>query len=445
MNEPMLALYADHLAVALARSEATLERHRLDALILDAGDAVARSRFDDQWFAYRPAAHFAWWLPLHAPGSCLLLRPGRRPTLYWHDPQSYWEAPPPPSHHGFAAHMDVHLARQAVALHAETATGRAAVVGESEARARALAPNAAWNPPDLVADLDAARTLKTPYEIACLAEANARAARGHDHLRQLFAAGSQSELDLHLDYLRATWQDDAETPYKNIVALDAHAATLHHIAYGRGAPAGASSSLLVDAGATCHGYHADITRTWVRGSGEAADRFRALVRAVDDLQQQLCDAIAIGTPYEALHDRAHLLVGEALRQVGLVHASAEAAVAKEVTFAFFPHGLGHSLGLQTHDVGCARIRPRSDNPWLRNTSTIAEGQVFTIEPGIYFIEGLLGPLRACEAGRVVDWRLVESLRPFGGVRIEDDVVVDAARGHLNLTRAVLPEGGGNAR
>ncbi len=439
-----MTLYADHLTMATARTEIALERCGWDTVVVDAGEAIAKSRFDDQWFAYRPVAHFAWWLPLHAPGSCLVVRPGRRPTLVWLDPQSYWEAPPPPSHHGFAAHMDVQLVHDLTALPRDLLQGRCAIVAETEARARLLAPDAAWNPPELVAELDLARTLKTPYEIACLAEANARAAAGHDRLRQVFAAGSTSELDLHLDYLRATWQDDAETPYKNIVALDQHAATLHHIAYGRGAPAGSAGSLLVDAGATCHGYHADITRTWVRGSGEAADRFRALVAAVDRLQLALCDRIAIGTPYEDLHDHAHLLIGEALRQVGVVKGSAEAAVAKDVTFAFFPHGLGHSLGLQTHDVGCARIRPRADNPWLRNTSTIAGNQVFTIEPGVYFIEGLLAPLRASPAGQTVNWQVVDALRPFGGVRIEDDVVVDAARGHLNLTRAVLPQGGGEA-
>lgn len=444
MTESLLMLYADHLAIATARTEAALERHGVDTLILDAGEALAKSRFDDQWFAYRPVPHFAWWLPLHAPGSCLVLRQGRRPTLVWHDPQTYWEAPPPPSHHGFAAHMDVQLVQHNSGLPADLLAGRCAVVSESEARASLLVPDAAWNPAALLADLDDARTVKTPYEIACLAEANARAARGHDTLRQAFAVGGKSELDLHLDYLRATWQDDAETPYKNIVALDQHAATLHHIAYGRGSLGDSAGSLLLDAGATCHGYHADITRTWVRGSGEAADRFKALVTAVDRLQQDLCERIAIGMPYEDLHDHAHLLVGQALRQLGVVRASAEAAVAKDITFAFFPHGLGHSLGLQTHDVGCARIRPRSDNPWLRNTSTIAQGQVFTIEPGVYFIEGLLGPLRASPAGRDVDWRLVDALRPFGGVRIEDDVVVDAGRGHLNLTRAVLPEGGGAA-
>ncbi len=85
--------------------------------------------------------------------------------------------------------------------------------------------------------LDELRTKKTPYEVACIAEANLRARAGHDALRDLFREEDASELDLHLHYLRATSQDDWETPYKNIVAQGPSAATLHHVAYGRRANA----------------------------------------------------------------------------------------------------------------------------------------------------------------------------------------------------------------
>ena len=86
------------------------------------------------------------------------------------------------------------------------------------------------------------------------------------------------------------------------------------------------------------------------------------------------------------------------------------------------------------------LRPRADNPFLRNTSTIAEGQVFTIEPGLYFIDGLLAELRARPEGKLVDWNMVESLAHFGGIRIEDDLLV-LEKGVRNFTREVLPIGG----
>jgi len=84
---------------------------------------------------------------------------------------------------------------------------------------------------------------------------------------------------------------------------------------------------------------------------------------------------------------------------------------------------GHSLGLQTHDVGCASRAPRPDNPFLRNTTDVATNQVFTIEPGVYLIADLLEPLRAGPQGAGVDWTLVDALAPLGGVRIEDNILV----------------------
>jgi Xaa-Pro dipeptidase len=77
--------------------------------------------------------------------------------------------------------------------------------------------------------------------------------------------------------------------------------------------------------------------------------------------------------------------------------------------------------------------PRPDNRFLRNTSTIEVGQVFTIEPGVYIIDALLAPLRDDSRARLLDWQVIDELRPFGGIRIEDNVLV-LAGGIRNLTR-----------
>jgi len=92
-------------------------------------------------------------------------------------------------------------------------------------------------------------------------------------------------------------------------------------------------------------------------------------------------------------------------------------------------------------VGCATVKPRPDNPFLRNTTVISDRQCFTIEPGIYFIDALLRPLREGPLARAVDWKLVDALAPLGGIRIEDDVIVHE-NGLRNLTRESLPIGGG---
>jgi Xaa-Pro dipeptidase len=193
------------------------------------------------------------------------------------------------------------------------------------------------------------------------------------------------------------------------------------------------TSLLVDAGAKCNGYGSDITRTVVRGDGAAARRFGELVARMDRLQQDVCGRIRVGLAYEDLHDASHRLLADVLRDLGIATGSPGELVERGVTRALFPHGLGHSLGICVHDVGMKLRPPRPDNRFLRNTSTIEVGQVFTIEPGIYFIDALLGPLRADDRARLLDWARIDELRPFGGIRIEDNVAVQTA-GVRNLTR-----------
>jgi Xaa-Pro dipeptidase len=430
-------LYLDHVADLERRFERVLAEQALDAVVLESGAPSKRSRYDDAYWPLRPCPHFQHWLPLAEADCALVVRPGRRPTLLRPATTSFWEKAAPPETTAFEEVFDVVALRDPADGPKHHGGGRVAVVGEAHDP-----------PPALAKALDALRTTKTPYEVACLAEANRRARAGHEALRDAFragevpgSAGAPTELDLHLHYLRVTAQDDWETPYKNIVAFGENAATLHHVAYGRTARTRAAESLLVDAGATCRGYCADITRTWLKGEGAAASAFAHLVAGVEAMQKRLCAAVKVGLPYEALHEESHQQVGAILREVGVVRGSVDEAVATGVTRAFYPHGLGHSLGLQTHDVGCALRPPKAKNPFLRNTSDIAVGQAFTIEPGIYFIEALLAPLRDKAEGAIVDWTAVGALAPLGGVRIEDDVVVHEA-GVRNLTREQLPLGGG---
>jgi Xaa-Pro dipeptidase len=431
-------LHQAHVSRLAADTARALQQHGFDALVVHSGSPQKWMQPDDNYWPLRTTAEFRHWAPLHEAGCALVVEPGRTPRLLRLIAHSFWEAPAPTETNHFWRSFEVVEVTSQAAMRDLMPKGRAAFIGDD------LSAAAAWgiesvNPLDLVATLDQLRVHKTPYEVECLAEANRRAAAGHEELRRLFAAADRSELELHLAFLGATRQDDAETPYKNIVALGAHAATLHHVSYAKRAQP--AQSLLVDAGASFAGYGSDVTRTWVKGAGAAASAFAHLISQVEAMQQRLCSQAHVGLRYEALHDESHRQVGGILREVGVVKRSADDAVASGVTRAFYPHGLGHSLGLQVHDVGCATVKPRPENPFLRNTTVISERQCFTIEPGIYFIESLLRPFREGPRARDVDWKLVDALAAFGGVRIEDDVVV-REDGLRNLTREVLPQGGG---
>lgn len=437
MERDLLArLYAEHVRDLDRRYAAALQECGFDAVVVHSGTALKRSEFDDQYWPLRPVPHFQHWVPLAWPDCAVLIRPGQVPKLFRMVSRSYWEQPAAHDSDHWQGPWDIVDLTNPDAVAQHLPQGRVAFVGEDRARARAWGiADDAVNPPKLAGRLDRLRVHKSAYEVECLAEANRRAVRGHDALQLAFLQGDRTELDLHLLFLAATGQDDPETPYKNIVAQGRNAAVLHHVGYQRSAPSRSAESLLLDAGATFQGYAADITRTWVKGSGATADAFRALVDETERMQQRLCASVQVGLPYEELHEQAHRQVAGILREVGILLHELGPQAAGRISRAFFPHGLGHSLGLQCHDVGCALVKPKLDNPFLRNTSIIEAGQVFTIEPGIYFIPSLLDDLRAGPYSAAIDWRLVHALAELGGVRIEDDLFVTGGPDTVrNLTR-----------
>jgi Xaa-Pro dipeptidase len=439
-RDTLVSLYAAHLDELTRRTAAVCVRHGLEGLVLHSGTPQKKTTFDDQFWPLVTVPFFKHWLPLAVEGCALLVVPGEKPTLFFNVERGFWEGPPEPESDHFWSFFHVVEVKSSADIRKALRSRIGGLAGVGEDRAFFGALGLAEDrilPAKLLEDLNALRVQKTPYEVACLREANRRACRGHASVLQAFATGEYSELDLHLIYLRQTEQDDPETPYKNIVALNEHAATLHHVSYGRQRTA--AQSLLLDAGATYLGYDSDITRTAVKGTGAVADVFRGLVDGVNRLQLQLCDEAKAGLNYQELHDRSHHLLADVLKAVGVAKSTASAAALVDggVTRKLFPHGLGHSLGLVTHDVGCRQVAPRDDNPFLRNTADIAVDQCFTIEPGCYFIPSLLAELRALPAAGELDWRLVDELVPFGGVRVEDDLVV-VQGGIDNLTRAFLP-------
>jgi Xaa-Pro dipeptidase len=438
------SLHAAHVHELQRATEQVLRAHGVDALVLHSGSPMLRTRFDDIYWPVRASPWFLHWAPLQEAHCHLIVRPGQKPVLLRPKDFDFWETPPEPESNHFWGPFDVREGTRAALLSEAKSlcAGKVAFVGDDLSAAADLGLAEHANEKTLMRALDQLRVHKDAYEELCLAEANRRAAVGHDELRRLFAAGDLPELELHLAFLRSTNQDDTDTPYKNIVALGHHAATLHHVAYAKRAQP--ALSMLVDAGASFAGYAADITRTWVKGGSAGASAFAQLVAQVERFQQELCKEALPGREYESLHDRSHELVAEALHVVGVGKASPQELVDSGLTRAFFPHGLGHSLGLVCHDVGCALRAPKKGNEWLRNTSTITERQTFTIEPGIYFIPELLAPFRAGPHAASIDWALCDELGKLGGIRIEDDVVVGpASLGVRNLTRELLPRGGGD--
>ena len=426
-------LYPAHLRVLIGRADRILAEAGFDALVIHAG-APPTQFLDDQDYPFKVNPHFKAWVPVTDNPHCVLVHvPGRTPQLLFYRPDDYWHKPAPLPTAAWTGSLDLQpLGRPGDAASHWTGLGRVAFVGDPLLFAGQ--PAEAVNPPDLLQRLHYERAVKTPYELQCLRLANELGVRGHRAALAAFRAG-KSEFTAQLRYLEACQLREDEVPYNNIIAYNEHAAILHYQHLDREVPR-PLRSFLIDAGAPCRGYASDITRTYAAAPGVFAD----LVAAVDDAQQRLCAEITVGRDYRDVHLTAHRVLGDVLHDAGLVDVPGEDALAQGLTRVFFPHGIGHLLGLQVHDVGgvmggaggTERPRPPG-HPYLRLTRMLEPGVVVTVEPGLYFIDSLLAAAHADERRARIDWSRVDALRPFGGVRIEDNVAA-TAQGPLNLTR-----------
>jgi Xaa-Pro dipeptidase len=435
--------YAEHLQVLDQRWHAALDFAGLDAAIVTAGEP--RDYFlDDQAAPFRPNPHFAQWFPdPDCAHAALLIRPGHPPTLFFFQPRDYWHQPPAIPDWA-RDHLNVETYHDLQGLHdalgrAVSPINRLALVGE---QAPGNLGSMQHNPALLLNHLHYYRAYKTDFEVGCMDLANSRAVAGHLAARQAFHEGL-SEFDTHMRYLSAARQTASDLPYGSIVAQNQHAGVLHYQHYARYVPQ-PLLSFLIDAGASAHGYAADITRTYA--APDAGD-FADLVAAMDAAQRTLINSIVPGMDYAEIHHNAHRAVATILVDHGLVTCSADAALETGLTRTFLPHGVGHLIGLQTHDVGGQQISPEGgtrpppeDYPALRLTRKIESGQVFTIEPGLYFIPMLLEEARTSAHGRNIEWQRIEALAPCGGIRIEDNVVVTETATR-NMTREAFARHG----
>lgn len=430
-------LYRTHLETLKNRYACALDRAGGEAVLIGAGLPVLIHR-DDQDHPYRPEPLFMQWAPLGAhPGSALLFRPGRKPVLFVHEPDDFWHQAAPLPSGPWDKLIDIRVVRDRAALVKTCARLRHLKLLGDPAQWRGLGLKGTANPKALLTCLDYDRAWKTGWEVECLREATRLGLAGHRAVRAGFDAGC-SEYELGLLFLAACGQTDAELPYPAIVAINRNGATLHYQHRERvRLPRGARHSLLLDAGCTHYGYASDITRTHAARRGE----FATMVRDMHAAQQRLCALVRPGVAFPELQLAAHREIAGLLARWDIVRLSPDAMLAARVTDHFLPHGLGHFLGLQVHDVGGDLAGPGGGKlprpprfPRLRLLRPLEPGMVVTIEPGLYFIDTLLERLRARRsAARHVQWQHLATLRQYGGIRIEDDVLVTRT-GHRNLTR-----------
>jgi Xaa-Pro aminopeptidase len=208
--------------------------------------------------------------------------------------------------------------------------------------------------------------------------------------------------------------------FHTIVAAGDHSAILHFTPTTRELRDG--DLLLVDAGAEHRGYASDVTRTYPIGAELGSEQ-----RLVWETVRRACDAAIAtcrpGVQWRDVHRAAALVVAEGLAELGVLRGAPESLVDGGAVTLFFPHGIGHMVGLGVRDAGAASDEGREPAPGLprlRVDIALQPRHAWTVEPGIYFVAPLLAQHRD---RRDVEWDRVDGLLGFGGVRIEQNVLI----------------------
>lgn len=282
------------------------------------------------------------------------------------------------------------------------------------------------------------RRSKDALELRHLRRAVDAAVAGHLRAWRTARAGL-TERDVQIEMEAEFFRFGGDrTAYGSIVGSGPNSAVLHGTPGGR--TLGEGEIVLIDAGPEIEGYASDVSRTFPV-SAAFTPLQRHLYEVVLTAQREAIAAVRPGVEYKQLHLRASATVAQGLVDAGILRGAAEDLVAQDAHALFFPHGLGHMLGLSTHDCGGylegREPEDRFGLAYLRTDLPLQPGYVVTIEPGIYFIPALLtDPARRERYREVVDWDRVDRLHDFGGIRIEDDVLV--TEGGCEVLSAALP-------
>lgn len=399
-------------------------------LVIGAGDPVPLPEGSDQTYPYRSHAEYFYLTGAETPGGILAFDPRDGDIAGWisfvppvTEAERIWEgrtpragAPLPE----FPAWLEARRGRTVAALGAP--------------------PRDVPADPEVSIELRAAlthtRRTKDDAEVALIRRAAGATAAGFAALQEILRPGV-TERALQIELEAAFFRGGGHrTGYATIVGSGPNSAVLHFEPSARVIQPG--EFVLVDAGAEIERYTADVTRTYVAGTPSPFQR--DLYQVVLAAQQRAIDRCRPGAEWKEIHLACAVDLVDGLVSLGLMRGQPESLVEQEAHALFFPHGLGHLVGLGVRDgSGLLPGRTKDPRPSLRSLRLdlpLAEGFVVTVEPGLYFIPPLLNdPARRARFRAAVNWDRVDPLLEMGGIRIEDNVRVTAGAPDV-LTRMI---------
>ena len=392
---------------------------------------------DDRVIDFNAYSHYLRWIPINKPDQFVLYIPGEKPKYFQVIPNDYWHEQKIECGDWIYGNVNVVQIKTVDEIKSYLKNDDLAYIGPNPTLAvKFNISTSQINCQEILNYLNFKRAYKTEYEVLQIKEANKLAIIGHQAARECFL-NDGNEYEIHMAYLKACSILESDSPYTNIVALGEKSAILHY-QNKRNENAQKEKNLLIDAGCRINGYASDITRTSVKMSIDSL--YRDLLVGMEYVEQELVNLVKPGVGYPDLHSDALIKIGKLLLDHSICFGSLEGLLNNEIPHLFMPHGVGHLLGVQVHDLG-GHLKdingtievPPAHSPFLRNTRVMSENMVFTVEPGCYFIPSLLEAQRNTKKGKLINWGKIEQLYPYGGIRIEDNILV-TKDGPENLTR-----------
>lgn len=397
-------------------------------VLIGAGQPVPKPGGHDQTFPFVPHPEYFWLTGLRRPGGILAYDP-REGWTHFVQPvtaaERLWEGDPDVPEETDLATFDAWLAARQ--------DRHVAVLGTPPP---GVAADEAWTAA-FRERLDRARRLLDAAEVALLERAVQATAAGHARAREVIRPGvteRQVQIELEAEMFR---HGADEMGYGTIVGVGSNAAVLHFAPSARTVRPG--DLVLVDAGGAVEGYTADVTRTYPAGDAFTPEQ-QAIYDIVLAAERKGISMCRPGTEWHDVHLAAAAVMAEGLRDLGLLRGETDTLLETGAIALFFPHGIGHMLGLGVRGVGGRAAGRSADKTYagsrIRVDMPLEARFLMTVEPGLYFVPALLDdPEKRTQHREHVDWDAVERWRAVGGVRIEDNILV-TDDGPRNLTERI---------
>lgn len=287
----------------------------------------------------------------------------------------------------------------------------------------------------LLKAMDEARLTKDAYELDLMRKAAAITDKSHLAVMSALPI-EQNEGHIHAEFIYHCMRQGSKfQAYDPICCSGTSCGTLHYVKNDENMDG--RLLVLIDAGAEWQAYASDVTRVFPI-NGEWTPECLAIYETVRSMQDQCMARVRAGVHWDELHQLSHRILAQRLIDLGIFKPefTVDEIFDSRVTTAFYPHGLGHVLGMDTHDCGG---NPNYNDPdpmmaYLRIRRPLETNMVVTVEPGCYFNDFLLEPVLANpEKSKYIDTDVLKRYMSVGGVRIEDDVLV-LDNGYENFTK-----------